>query len=81
MKNIKGLNELYSLLDLMSSSVETNMSTNQILSLYNVAKKAFLNNKNTSISFDSMHLIGQGVEIWDDAFKKPLWNYYYNRQT
>lgn len=78
-KNINKLDDLYALLDLMSESIETNINTNQILSLYNIAKKMLLNN--STLAFDSLYLLGYDTLIWDDSFKMQLYNYYYNRQS
>lgn len=81
LKTIKNLEGLNSLLDLMSDSIETNVSTNQIFSLYNIGKELFINNSSSTISFDSLYLQGRGQMIWDIAFKRPLYNYYYNRDS
>jgi LCP family protein required for cell wall assembly len=81
-KNINNLDKVYSLLDVMSMSIDTNMSTDKILSLYNVAKKALLNNNGGDIvSFDSLHLLGYDKYIYDTEMKLTLYNYYYNRQS
>ncbi len=79
LKNIKKIDELYSLLDVMSESFETNMTTNQILSLYDVAKNMLLSKSN--LSFNSLYLSGYDTLIWDDSFKDQLYNYYYYRQS
>lgn len=81
LKNIKSLEGLNSLLDLMSDSIETNISTNQIFSLYNIGKELLINSDSTKFSFDTLYLQGKGQLIWDIAFKKPLYNYYYNRDS
>lgn len=81
LKNIKKLDSLNSLLDLMSDSIETDISTSQIFSLYNIGKELFINNESQSISFDSLYLHGRSQMIYDIAFKKELYNYYYNRDS
>ena len=79
--NINKLDDIYNLLEIMGDSVETNINTNQILSLYNVIKGMLLNNSNSTISFDSLFLKGSDKLIWDEKFKTQLYNYYYNRQS
>ncbi len=81
LNNINKLDDIYSILELMSDSVETNINTNQILSLYNIVKKMLLTNSNSTISFDSLFLKGSDTLIWDEKFKTQLYNYYYNRQS
>lgn len=79
LKNIKRIDDLYSLLDVMTNSFETNMNTNQILSLYDILKNMLLTKSNISIT--SLHLDGYDAMIWDDSFKTQLYNYYYYRQS
>lgn len=81
LKKIKNLDGLNSLLDLMSNSIETNVSTNQIFSLYNIAKEVILDNANTTVSFDSLYLFGKDIMIWDEEMRLTLYNYYYNRDS
>ncbi len=81
LKNIKGINDIYSLLDLISNSLETDISTNQILSLYNIGKELLINNENATVSFDRLVLKGIDKLIWDESIGKPLYNFYYNRDS
>ena len=45
-KDIKSINTIYKLLDTISINMETNMSTNEILSFYNLGKDILLKSKN-----------------------------------
>lgn len=55
-KNVNSIDTFYSMLDSVSQSMETNMSTENILSFYNVAKDILI--KNTSSNSDLSSLIG-----------------------
>lgn len=55
-KNINSIDTFYDMLNSISSSMETNMSTENILSFYNIAKDILL--KNTSDTTDLSSLIG-----------------------
>ena len=81
LKNIKGINDIYSLLDLISNSLETDISTNQILSLYNIGKELLINNENATVSFDRLVLKGIDRLIWDESLGIKLYNFYYNRDS
>lgn len=81
LKNIRNLDAIYSLLDLLSTSIQTNVSTSQILSMYNIGKDILLNDDSTTVSFDSLYLLGTDTMIWDPEMKLTLYNYYYNRDS
>lgn len=56
LKNINSVDTFYEMLNSISSSMETNMSTENILSFYNIAKDILI--KNTSETTDLSSLIG-----------------------
>lgn len=56
LKNINSIDTFYDMLNSISQSMETNMSTENILSFYNVAKDILI--KNTSSNDDLSNLIG-----------------------
>jgi LCP family protein required for cell wall assembly len=80
-KNINNLDQIYNILDIMSESIDTNMSTNTILNLYNVLKTTISGSNHSVISFDSLYLYGVDKMIWDTEMKLTLYNYYYYRQS
>lgn len=63
-KSISSLDTVYKLLDTISNNMMTNMSTNQILSLYNILKDmaAKSNGKNASQMFDIQRLYINGYD-------------------
>lgn len=68
-KSIKSLDTVYDLLDTISKSMETNMSTSEILSLYNIGKDILLNHKDNEaselINMQRLYLSGYDAYIYD----------------
>ena len=70
---------IYKLLDDISSSMETNMSTNEILSLYNIGKdviaKSSGSNVDDMIGMQKLYLSGHDAMIYDTNVGLNLYNY------
>lgn len=67
-KSIRDINTLYNILDLVQQNIDTNFTTNQILSFYNIGKN-ILNNvgKNVDLlGFEKLYLETKGVSIYDE---------------
>ena len=70
-KNINSIDTFYDMLDSISTNMETNMSTENILSFYNIAKDILTKNKNETtdlsslIGFERMYLSGYDQIIVD----------------
>lgn len=79
LKEINNLNTISNLLDKVSNSMETNMSTNQILSLYNIGKDVLVKSSNTNldelIGFKKLHLSGYDARIYDKRTGLNLYDY------
>lgn len=79
LKNVRDLNTVYSLLDTISSNMETNMSTSEILSLYNVGKdiitKSSSGNVEDLISMQRLYLSGVDDYIYDAYLGQTLYDY------
>ncbi|MFV0249509.1 MAG: LCP family protein [Bacilli bacterium] len=79
LKSIKSLNALYELLDTISKSMETNMTTSEILSLYNVGKDILTKNGSGEvadlISMQRLYLSGVDKYIYDQGTGLTLYNY------
>lgn len=78
LKNVNSLDIVYKLLETISSNMQTNMSTNEILSLYNVGKDIL--SKNTGnvedlISMQKLYLSGKDAYIYDTYTGLTLYNY------
>ena len=86
LKNIQSLDTVYSLLDTISSNMDTNMSTNDILNFYNIGKDILLKSRdNTDISsilnMQRLYISGYDSYIYDystidnKGMKMRLYNY------
>lgn len=79
LKNIKDLDTVYNLLNTISNNMETNMTTNEILSLYNIGKdiivKADGSKMEDLIGFQRLYLNGEDARIYDSATGLNLYNY------
>lgn len=69
LKSVRDLNTFYDILDTISNSMETNMTTNEILSLYNVVKKAVSQNNDANvediINMQRLYISGYDYYIYD----------------
>jgi len=78
LKNISNLDTVYNLLDTISNSMETNMTTNEILSLYNIGKDILAKNTGNVedlISMKKLYLSGVDAYIYDTYTGLTLYNY------
>lgn len=68
-KDIRSLDTIYNLLDTLSANMETNMSRNEILSLYDIAKTILLKSQNTPVDqllgMQRLYLSGTDAYIYD----------------
>ncbi|MBQ3021292.1 MAG: LCP family protein [Bacilli bacterium] len=61
-KNIRNVTMLFDILNVISNNIETNISTDEILNLYNVGKKMLLNN-NANINIEKTYLTGYDLTM------------------
>lgn len=79
LKNIKSLNTVSELLDTISDSMETNMTTSEILSLYNIGKDILIKSSGENVadllSMQRLYLNGYDAYIYDQSMNLDLYNY------
>lgn len=79
LKSVGSLDTVYSLLDTISNNMQTNMTTSEMLSLYNVGKdiivKASDSNVEDLIGFQRLYLNGHDAYIYDTKSGLNLYNY------
>lgn len=79
LKGINSLDTVYSLLDTVGESMQTNMTTSEILSLYNIAKDILVKSNGQDmdelLSIQRLYLSGYDKYIYDSATKLNLYNY------
>lgn len=73
MKNVRSIDKLYEILDQISNSMETNMSTKEILSFYNIGKDIMNLSKDEKIkeilSIKRLYISGYDQHIYDYSQK------------
>ena len=79
LKNIKSLTTVSELLDTISDSMETNMTTSEILSLYNIGKDILIKSSGENVadllSMQRLYLNGYDAYIYDQSMNLNLYNY------
>lgn len=79
MKGINNLDTVYALLDTVGTSMQTNMTTSEILSLYNIAKDILVKNSGQNmdelLSIQRLYLSGYDKYIYDAGSGLSLYNY------
>ena len=85
MKDIKDVKTFTSILDTVSNSVDTNLTTKQILSFYNVGKdiikKSLSSDDADLVSIQQLYLDGEGQMIYDERARMVLWDYIPNKNS
>ena len=83
--NIDSLDKVNNILNTVANNMDTNLSTNQILSFYNVAKDVLLKSVHTTtndlISMEKLYLDGYTKMIYDESFGLNLSNYVYYKSS
>ena len=79
MKEIKDVKTFMSILDTISNSMDTNLTTKQILSFYNVGKdiikKSLSSDDADLVNIQQLYLAGSGQMIYDERARMVLWDY------
>ena len=83
LKNVKDVEQLYKILEDISKNIDTNMSTSQILSLYNVGKNIMLNNysKNSTLSITKTYLTGYDLTIYLPSVGSYTYTFQYYKNS
>jgi LCP family protein required for cell wall assembly len=74
LKEVRDINKVYEVLDLVEKSMDTNLTTNQILSFYNIGKKILENSKieGDILNFQRLYLSTYGAYIYDEGMGREL---------
>jgi len=76
LKNIRSIDQITGILNSISKNIDTNFTTDQILSFYNIGKELLLTNGDIKIT--SLLLQGNGQMIYDENMGLILWDYILN---
>ncbi len=78
-KTITDVSVFMDILDTISNSLDTNLTTDQLLSFYDIAKdiltKSLANEDSELINMQQLYLSGSGQTIYDERSGLNLWNY------
>jgi len=82
-KTISSANQLLDILNTISQNMDTNFTTNQILSFYNIAKNILLTSSASGnlINMQQLYLSGSGKMIYDEGMGLTLYNYIPNTNS
>lgn len=78
-KNIRNIDQITDILNSISRNIDTNFSTDQILSFYNIGKELLLTSGDFKIN--SLLLQGNGQMIYDENMGLVLWDYILNEKS
>ena len=85
MKEIKEVSTFMDLLNTVSNSMDTNLTTKQILSFYNIGKdivkKSLSSDDADLINIQQLFLQGTGQMIYDERARMVLWDYVPNKNS
>lgn len=85
MKTITKVSTFMDILDTISNSLDTNLTTKQILSFYNIGKdivkRSASKEASNIVNIQQLYLQGQGQMIYDERMRMVLYNYVPNEQS
>ena len=85
MKTITSVSKFTEILNTISNSLDTNLTTKQILSFYNVGKdiikKSLSSDEADLINIQQLYLQGTGQMIYDERMRMVLYNYVPNKES
>lgn len=85
MKNIRDVSKFMDILNTISNSIDTNLTTKQILSFYNVGKdiikRSLSSDEADLVNIQQLFLQGEGQMIYDERARMVLWDYVPNKSS
>ena len=82
LKSIKSANQMLTTLDTISKNMDTNFTTKQILSFYDIAKQLFMtSSSNNLINMQQLYLQGASQMIYDEGMGLVLYDYIPNKES
>ncbi len=83
LKNINSTDEFYKILEDVANNIDTNMTTEQILSFYGVAKDVLINSlkNNSNLSIEKTYLTGYDLTMYIPAFRSYVYTFQYYKQS
>lgn len=81
-KNLKNVDAFFKVLDSISANIDTNMSTNQMMNLYNVGKSMiFSGNSGSMINIQKTYLTGYDLTMYVNNLRSSVYTFQYYEQS
>ncbi len=81
-KSLSSINDFYAILDAISINMDTNMSTNEMLNLYNVGKNMIFGaNSGSMINIQKTYLTGYDLTMYVNNLKSRVYTFQYYEQS
>lgn len=81
-KTLSSINDFYSILDAISINMDTNMSTNEMLNLYNVGKNMIFGaNRGSMINIQKTYLTGYDLTMYVNNLRSRVYTFQYYEQS
>ena len=81
-KTLKNVNDFYRVLDAVSNNIATNMSTKEMLNLYNVFKSTIADaNDGQIVNIQKTYLTGYGLMMYVDNLGQNVYTFQYYEQS
>lgn len=81
-KNLKNVDAFFKVLDSVSANIDTNMSTNQMMNLYNVGKSMlFSGNSGSMINIQKTYLTGYDLTMYVNNLRASVYTFQYYEQS
>ena len=85
MKGVRDVSKFMEILNAFSDNLDTNLTTKQILSFYNVGKDIIMKSLSSDdanlVNIQQLFLQGEGQMIYDERAKMILWDYVPNKSS
>lgn len=81
-KSLKNINDFYRVLDAITKNMDTNMTTKEMMNLYNVGKSIILNaNEGSLINIQKTYLTGYDLTMYVNNLKSNVYTFQYYEQS
>ncbi len=78
-KTIRNINQFYEILDVVSRNIDTNMTTDEMLSFYEIGKKLLFSNDNNVINIQKTWLRGYSLYAYEPSISGYSYTFQYYR--
>lgn len=75
-KTLRSVSDFYSVLNTVSKNIDTNMSTDEILSFYNIGKSILMKDEDVSINITKTFLTGYDLYVYEGSGYSYTFQYY-----